>query len=45
MSDDDDENEKDLAKNIKEVLASLTPREAKVLRERFGVLNSKIIQT
>ena len=37
MSDDDDENEKDLAKNIKEVLASLTPREAKVLRERFGV--------
>ena len=33
----DDENEKDLAKNIKELLASLTPREAKVLRERFGV--------
>ena len=33
----DDENEKDLAKNIKELLASLTPREATVLRERFGV--------
>ena len=37
MSDDDEENEKDLTKNIKELLASLTPREAKVLRERFGV--------
>ena len=37
MSDDDEENEKDLAKNMKELLASLTPREAKVLRERFGI--------
>ena len=25
MSDDDEENEKDLAKNMKELLASLTP--------------------
>ena len=37
MSDDDEENEKDLAKNMKELLASLTSREAKVLRERFGI--------
>ena len=37
MSDDDEENEKDLTKNIKELLASLTSREAKVLRERFGI--------
>ena len=37
MSDDDEENAKDLSKNMKELLASLTPREAKVLRERFGI--------
>jgi len=37
MSDDDEENKRDLAENLKEVLASITPQEAKVLRERFGI--------
>ena len=37
MSDEeDDENEKKL-KTIKEMLGGLTPREAEVLRKRFGV--------
>ena len=33
----DDDKLKDLKKSARDVLANMTPREAKVLRERFGI--------
>ena len=37
MSDDDDKNDKHKGKELVKLLATLTPREAKVLRQRFGL--------
>ena len=37
MSDDDDKNDNLKGKELVKLLATLTPREAKVLRQRFGL--------